>query len=260
MKGLFRWLAIVGAGVALLLISSFSQAATKSRAVRTTHKPRVLILEDSVGGSPSWEAHEARADGFAVTLATAGQWDSLTTKQFKRYRAIIIADDKGSGNISAIQAAINNEHIWGPAITGNVILAGSDPGYHADLTTNAQTYIARAIAYAAHVSGHTGFYFAGVYYSGGTPQHVGILDALKRNGFYWKDVNSDSIHIDPKVKGPHGLNDTIMSGWNSTAHRAFTKWPKKTFHVWAVGVDPAGDWTTSDNVTGWADFLVRGPI
>jgi hypothetical protein len=38
--------------------------------------------------------------------------------------------------------------------------------------------------------------------------------------------------------------------------RPFTKWPKKSFHVWSVGVDASGNWTTSDNVVGWAQFLV----
>jgi hypothetical protein len=46
-----------------------------------------------------------------------------------------------------------------------------------------------------------------------------------------------------------------MSGWSTTAHKAFTKWPK-SFHVWAVGVDSSGNWTTSDSVKGWAQFLV----
>jgi hypothetical protein len=84
-----------------------------------------------------------------------------------------------------------------------------------------------------------------------------VLDALVRNGFYWQTEDKNTIHIDPAVRPhPHGLTDMTMSGWGNTAHEAFTKWPKKSFHVWAVGVDLSGHWTTSDHVKGWAQFLV----
>jgi hypothetical protein len=262
MRILFRRVAILAVGVPLLVVAAFSQAAQKPRAATST-KPKVLILGTSVnGGTSSLEAQKAMADGFAVKVVDGSQWDAMTTKQFKRYRALIIGDNTDSNDNADIQAAINNHNVWGRAITGNVILAGSDPGYHGQLQNvpGAQRYIAKAIAFAGHISGRTGLYFAGVYYHTGTPQRLTVLDGLKRNGFYWQTgLNDDNIHIDPDTTPKvHGLTDSTMSGWSSTAHAAFTKWPHKTFHVWAVGVNPLGNWTTSDHVKGWVHFLVRG--
>jgi hypothetical protein len=263
MWGLSRRVVLLAAGLALLIASALAQAATKQQPAPLPSQPKVLILGTSVdGGSTSWEAQEAAADGFAVKVVDGPQWDAMTTKQFKRYRAIIIGDNHDSGNKFDVKPAVANLRTWGAAINGNVILAGSDPEYHASGSSNAlgaQTYIRKGIAFAARIPGHTGFYFAGTYYGGNTPRRVRVLDALKPNGFYWQNENSDTIHIDPNTKPKvRGLSDSTMSGWGETAHRAFTKWPKKTFHVWAVGVNSAGNWKTSDHVRGWVHFLVRG--
>lgn len=264
MWGLSRRVVLLGAGLVLLIASALAQAATKPSAQPAASQPKVLILGTTVdGGAMSWEAQEAAADGFAVRVVDGAQWDAMTTKQFKRYRAIIIGDNHDSGNKSDVKPAVANLHTWGAAITGNVILAGSDPEYHASGNspnpTQPQTYIRKAIAFAARQPGHTGFYFANTAYYSNTPVHVRVLDALKPNGFYWQAENDDTIHIDPNTKPRvRGLSDSTMSGWSETAHRAFTKWPKKTFHVWAVGVNSAGNWKTSDHVRGWVHFLVRG--
>jgi hypothetical protein len=262
MWGLFLRVSVLSAGLALLLVSVFAQAATGTDAA---NKPRVLILATSVvGGTSSIEATQAKADGFAVTVASAKQWDKMTTAQFKLYRALIIGDHEDNSNhtLLDVQPAVDVAFVWGHAINGNIILTGADPGYHSTHgSTGAKTYIAKAIAFAGAKKGRTGFYFAGGGYYGSdtTPQHVEVLDGLKYNGFYWIGDGAegqDNIHIDPAVTpAPHGLSNTILSGWSETAHRAFTKWPS-SFHVWAVGVDSSGNWTTSDNVKGWASFLV----
>jgi hypothetical protein len=255
MRVQFRHMAMVSVGVALLSVSALAQAATKTHAAS---KPRVLLLGPSVqNGTASWEAKKAKADGFAVTVVSAKQWDKMTTVQFKQYRALIIGDNHDSDVNLDVQAAVDNTFVWGHAINGNIILAGSDPEDHASGgVAGAKTYIAKAIAFAAKRPGRTGFYFAGNYYRDSSPQHVEVLDGLAYNGFYWQEDGGNTIHIDPAVtpKVP-GLTDTIMSNWSTTSHAAFTKWPK-SFHVWAVAVDSSGNWTTSDSVKGWATWLV----
>jgi hypothetical protein len=91
-----------------------------------------LLFGPSVsGGTSSWEAQEATADGFAVTVVSARQWDKMTTAQFERYRALIIGDNHDSIHASDLTGAVKNRSVWGAAISGNIILAGSDPEDHA---------------------------------------------------------------------------------------------------------------------------------
>jgi hypothetical protein len=253
MTTLLRRAAVLGAGLALLVAATFASAHSKP-------KPRVLILGTSVtGGTKSWEAKEARADGFDVRIVGGKQWASMTTAQFKQYRALIIGDHTDSGNPSRVHWAVDNAKTWGKAISGNIILAGSDPEYHASHTANAagaQKYMAKAIAFAGAVSGHTGLYFAGAYYRSNTPVPVPVLNGLKNNGFTWENEGGDTIHIDPATRPRvKGLSDGDMSNWMTTSHEAFISWPS-TFHVWAVAEDPFGNWTTSDNHIGWANWLV----
>lgn len=91
----------------------------------------VLILGSTVtGGASSVEATQAKLSGFSVEVAGDAEWAAKTQVDFASYRAIILGDPTCRGGTSSIAAADANKTVWGAAVTGNVIVIGSDPVYH----------------------------------------------------------------------------------------------------------------------------------
>lgn len=258
MKRLLR-LAISMAAIFVLGLAgaTMAQAATG----------KVLLYGPSVqNGATSTEALQAQALGYTVDVVSASTWDSMTRAQFASYRAIVIGDNNDSGDDADLAGAEANVGVWGPAVTGNIMLSGADAEYHSTGggDPGAVKYINRTIAYAAATDGHTGFYASlGGYYGTGTPPK--LLDALSPGGFTMESGGGNTIHIDPAtIPHPTGLTDADLSDWGTTTHRFFSKYPS-TFRVWAVteggGGDslaalPPGTVTTSDGHTGLVSFLV----
>jgi len=217
---------------------------------------KVLLFGPSVnGGAASVEAQHATAQGFEVDVVDAPTWASMTTEQFAAYRAIVIGDNDNSTDPADVAAAENNASVWGAAVSGNVIIAGADVERHYPSSTK---FLDRALAFAAATPGHTGAYVAvGNYYRSQSPNaDAKVLDAFGAGAFKITTADIDDIHIDPAtVPAPSGLNDGDLSGWGNTAHSYLNSFPG-TFRVFAVSLDPAGTYTTSDGQTGFPSFLV----
>jgi hypothetical protein len=248
----------LGVSLVVILAAGFTSAATASA-------DKVLLFGPSVfGGASSVEAQQAAAQGLGVDVADAAAWSSMTTAQFAAYRAIVIGDNHDSGTASDLAAAEANASVWGAAVNGSVIITGADPEYHADFSLDggndpgAVTYVNRAVGFAAGSPTQTGAYIALDNYYGGVSPGVPakVLDAFAPGGFLITSDERDNIHIDPAVTGPSALSDSVLSGWSSTAHSYFTRYPS-TFKVWAIGVAPTGPYTTSDGQRGFPNFLVR---
>jgi hypothetical protein len=239
-------------------------AALASAGAANAVQNKVLLYGPSTfGGASSTEAQQAAAQGLGVDIVDGATWDSMTTAQFAQYRALIIPDnhDNETGGNSDLAAAEANAAVWGAAVNGNVIISGADAEYHADPTTmsgpGAVPYIDRGVAFAAGSPVQTGAYVAiGGYYGGnGTPAPV--FDAFGAGQFSVTSESANNIHIDPAVTGgPTGLSDSILSGWETTAHRYFSRYPS-TFKVWAIGTDAPPVYTTSDGQQGIPNFLIR---
>ena len=92
----------------------------------------MLILSTSVsGGASSPEAPAATALGLTVEIATPASGRRKTTADFAGYKAVILGDPTcGTSAPSSIGAAEANTSVWGPAITGNVIVIGTDEAFH----------------------------------------------------------------------------------------------------------------------------------
>jgi len=233
-------------------------AALGSAGAANAVQNKVLLYGPSTfGGANSIEAQQAAAQGFGVDIVDGTTWDSMTTAQFAQYRALVIPDNRDSGEPGDYTAAESNASVWGAAVNGNVIITGADPEYHGDPAggddPGAISYINRALAFAASGPVQTGAYVA----LDGT--YVGpakVLDAFGPGAFTAAHTSDDEIHIDPAVAGPSGLSDSVLSNWSTTVHSKFTSYPS-TFKVWAIGVDSSGSYTTSDGQTGNPDFLIR---
>jgi PASTA domain len=249
--------------VSLVVVLTAGLASAGSAGAVTTNK--VLLYGPSTfGGAASIEAQQAAALGLGVDVADAATWSSMTAAQFAQYRAIVIPDNHDSGDPADLAAAEANAGVWGPAVNGNVIASGADPEYHGDFDggggsdPGAVSYINRALAFAAGTPIQTGAYIAldGYYSNPGSETPAKVLDGFGAGAFGMNNTGSDDIHIDPAVTGPTQLSDSILSNWGETTHSYFSRY-SSTFRVWAIGLSPAGPYTTSDGQKGFQDFIVR---
>lgn len=101
--------------------SSFLAAATAFAMALATSVPDLLFISTLQG----LEISEASSLGYTTQTVTETEWRSMTTQQFAQYKAIIIADQFGSSDLTLIQFLADTANVWGPAITGNIILLGN---------------------------------------------------------------------------------------------------------------------------------------
>jgi hypothetical protein len=220
----------------------------------------VLILDSTVvGGTASWEAKKAVELGLSVEVVNADGWAAKTKADFAQYKAIILGDPQCSGDLVSVAAADANKNVWGPAVTGNVIIIGADPSYHAALSVpGALQLIYNGIKFAASEAGKTGAYITlSCYYveaGPGTP--VPFLDGL--GSFATVGLGGkDNIHIVATNPALSGLTDALLSNWGSSTHESFQSWPLD-FLVLAVALDGPPDYTAPDGSVGAPYILARG--
>jgi hypothetical protein len=208
--------------------------------------PKALILGSSISpGSAndpsgvSLEEQQAAQAGFAVTVVSDADWQSMTATQFAAYRLLIVGDPTCLGGDNAAGAE-PNAATWERVVmasSGNKVLIGTDPTYHyADGSApNAPVLERDGMAFAGAVPGATGLYldlsctFDGA--SSGTP--VPILDGLSRFGPRRFSVTGEgplnACATDVNVVGQSGptksLSDADLSQWNCSVHEAFDHFP-----------------------------------
>lgn len=227
--------------VAVLLVNGPAHAAPAA------DDHTVLVLEDTVyDGTLSLEAAQAALSGFTVEIATAAQWAAKTAADFASYRAIVLGDPYCSFvDPSPVAAAEANKAVWGPAITGNVIVLGTDPVAH-QVEPGAVALIKQGIEFAAARSGRTGAYVSlSCYYyraPSGTP--VPVLDPF--GSFTVVGQTEDSCPQLVRIVAPahpvmSGLVDADLSDWGCSTHEAFVTFPAD-FEVLALQEDMTAPW------------------
>jgi hypothetical protein len=232
----------------------------------------VLILGPTLGGwarggvmgaMNSREVLEAEALGLVPEVVDDATWAAKTTADFARYRAIILGDPVptacGDGWRYPIAAAEANVSVWGPAITGNVLLMGTDPTRHAN--SGGYKLISHGIAFAADEPGKTGAYIGlNCYYHyspSGTP--VPLLDALNPGGFTVRGFDgSNDAHIVATHPALSDLTDADLSNWNFSIHEGFDTWPDD-FQVLAIVRGIGNYYTAADGTVGIPYILARAP-
>lgn len=221
----------------------------------------VLILEPTVtGGAGSVEAIKAIAVGKTPVLVDNATWASMTTSDFASYDAIILGDPFCVTNTGPITAAIANASVWGAAVTGNVIINGTDPVLHSS-RSGAQNLIEKSIAFAAAEPGKTGLYCSlSCYYfnaASGTP--VPLLDGISGGGF--TVVGQGGCPADSHIIATHpaldGLTDADLSNWSCSTHEGFVSWPSD-FLVLAISLDVPSSFVAPDGTSGAPYIVARG--
>lgn len=85
------------------------------------------ILVYGPGGTGSVSAFTG---GPSVTVANAATWNSMTTAQFAAYDLIWVDANDCASSPAALVTLYNTQNVWGPAVTGRVAIAFTDPDWH----------------------------------------------------------------------------------------------------------------------------------
>ena len=217
----------------------------------------VLILGSTVsGGSSSIEAQEVTAQGLTPVVVDDATWSGMTTTQFSSYKALIVGDPTCSS--SAPAAAIANAATWGQAVTGNVLVNGTDPVYHAGQGGAQATQ--RFIDFAVANTAKTGAYVSLSCNFHGTAPHtaVPLLDALRPGAFTVTGVGCyNDAHIVATHPALTGLTDGTLSNWSCSVHEAFDSYPPD-YQVLAIARNSGSTYTASDGSVGTPYILASG--
>ena len=222
----------------------------------------VLILGSTAkNAASSVEASQAALAGFTVVVASDADWSAMTTADFASYREIVFGDGMCSGS-ATLKAAIANQDVWGPAVTGNVIVVGNHPGEVALVTPSAGGFVQKALHFAGAAQGTGAYINLGCYMSSSKSTDVSLLKPFGQFSVVRQNGCSDSAHLvasDPAlIASDPALSDTNMSGWKCTSNAEFVKWDS-TFVPLVVATNVPGQYvdpTTGATVSPY--MLVRG--
>ncbi|KAF4627330.1 hypothetical protein G7Y89_g10825 [Cudoniella acicularis] len=214
----------------------------------------LLFIDTLVG----LEQQEATTLGYTTKVVTEAVWRTMVTSDFAAFKAIIIGDDFGSSDQTLIQFLIDTKNVWGPAVTGNMIIHGADQSNH-DKTV----LIDNSIQFAA-AGQSTGFYFSlSQYYD---QIAVANVDALSYFGTF--EVRGqlncyDNVHIVATSPAINTLTDAYLSNWGCSVHEAFSAYPSvglSGFQAIAIadGVVEPGTQTFGDGHSGLPYIITRG--
>jgi hypothetical protein len=219
----------------------------------------VLILEAMVsGGAASIEATHAASLGYTVDLVDNTEWGAMTTGDFDDYAAIIIGDPNCQS--SGLEAPAANASTWAAAVTGNVIVIGTDPVLHSS-QGQATQLITQGIDFALADTSGTGAYITTscIYHSQPAGTAVPALDGF--GDFTAIGASNlpglNDVHLAATHPAIAGLNDAGLSNWGNSVHNGFDAWPSG-FEVLAIARDAGGNYTTPDGVLGYPYILARG--
>lgn len=238
-----------------LVVAAGLLAVTQSPARAAPNKNTVAILARTVsGGANSLEARAATALGLQVDVLTETQWRALSQADVANYRAIVLGDPT-CGSVSAAAAAAETTRTWGPALTGNIVVVGTDPVYHAG--RGGKKLTDKGIAFAVANERRTGAYITLSCYYHGVARNTAVpmLDGIGE--FKVTGVGCyNNAHIVAQHPALDGLTDADLSNWFCSVHEAFTTWPEN-FDVLAIAKD-IGDYTAPDGTRGTPYILARG--
>jgi flagellar hook assembly protein FlgD len=213
----------------------------------------MLIYGPTAGG------YADSTPGFTtVTVWNAAQWSAATTADFAAFNVIVFEDQPECGvNDVTWATAEANEAVWGPAVTGNAIVIGSDPDFHTNAGTCPNNLIPDCVTFAASGSS-TGLYVAlSCAYSGAalsTP--VSLLNYL--GPFTMEASNGNTAHKIAVHPALAGVTDVQLSNWNESVHEGFDSWPASwvPLAINESATDPK--YTAGDGTTGLVYIMARG--
>jgi uncharacterized repeat protein (TIGR01451 family) len=264
-------LVMLGVLFTLLVIgSSVANAETGKKA---------LVLGSSVsGGASSAEAARASSDGFTVTVADDTTWASMTAAQFADYQLIIVGDPNCgslpkvvSQNAQALADAVM-ARAGGNSKTGNRVLIGTDPAFHA--SQGGDKLIDSGVDFAGVQEGASGLYldFTCIdpdYNGNGIPDgQEKILPLLSIASAPVWTQNADppcggDVSLISNAAQFSALKSSDIRGWGCSVHETFPTFPTD-WSALAIATDTetkptcGTDVDTSEARCGEAYVLIAG--
>ncbi|KAF2264060.1 hypothetical protein CC78DRAFT_253952 [Lojkania enalia] len=213
------------------------------------------------------EYDEAVALGFSTQTVTEEEWAAMTTADFAKFKAIVIPDPS-CGSVSRIKFLEDSRDAWSPAVTGNIILIGTDPSYHFS-QGKAKTLIDNSIKFAASGTTPTGEPQTGLYFSLSCyyeDEESAKVEALSYFGDFTVRGNLDcynQVHLVAHSDAMESLDDESLSGWSCSVHEAFASYPSvgaNGFQALAIAEDilGVGSQTFGDGSRGLPYIISRG--
>ncbi len=205
----------------------------------------ILILNTTVSdGINSLEAQQAQALGFNVTVVDAPAWSNMSQADFAAYDGIVFGDPTCVVGPSRLALAVANVDVWPAAVTGNVVLVGTDPVFHTRYyprTPAAAQLIGNAIRFASAQAGRTGLYLSlSCYYANVGPPPAPVPALSGFGNFTVEGGCGDQVQIvEPTSPVFEGLNATSLSNWQCSVHEVFDNW-SADFRVLAMVPDLGG--------------------
>jgi hypothetical protein len=205
------------------------------------------------------------APGFNVTVWNDATWAAASTADFAAFNVIVFADAPSPFCITdptVWNTALATEAAWGPAITGNVLIIGSDPDFHITNSGVSPNVEYNFLNFAASGTG-TGLYVAlSCVYNVSTPDTaVPLLSPL--GTFTVEGVAAggyDDAHIVAASPALSGVTDAMLSNWLFSVHEGFDVWPSN-FVPLAIATDATNkNYTASDGTSGLVYILASGDI
>lgn len=186
----------------------------------------------------------------------------MATADFEKYKAIIISDPD-CGTINNISFLEGTKAAWSPAVMGNIILIGTDPGFHSSSRDGALTLIDDAVKFAASGNG-TGLYFSlSCYYN---DDDTITVDSLS----YFGDITVrgqlacyNDAHLVANSSALGKLDDASLSNWSCSVHEVFTNYPTTGLYGFeplaiAEGATGSGEKDFADGSSGIPYIIVKG--
>jgi hypothetical protein len=215
--------ASVAASVALILLVVGPGA---SAAPATAEAGKILIYGPTLNGAPQNEQTIAEAVGYTVTVADTATWSAMTTADFESYNAIVFGDPTCGMDESILSAAVANRTTWSPAVTGNVVVLGSDPIYHQGVG-NTVKLIRNAINFAGK-GASTGLYVSLSCYYESAPPNTPVEILSEFGTFEVQGACDDVVGITDR--GRHhpvlrGIDREGLAHWSCSIHENFNTYP-----------------------------------
>lgn len=256
-RALIALLAVVGLGAAVTPVGA-TDVLILGPTVPTAMNSLEYKIITTTGPVPGFPT--VTGLGMSATIATASQWPS---ENYANYKAIVLGDpacsfDPGPGG--PIAAAEANASIWSAAVTGNVVIIGTDPSFplHQSLDGGAQLW-KWAISFAAAGPGTGAAISLSCYYDSPPPSKP--VPVLSGFGIFMAQEAecANTAAIVATSPALTGLTSTVLSNWDCSAHEGFTVWPPN-FMPLAVVTDTTvpHNFTAADGTTGFPYILARG--
>jgi len=193
----------------------------------------------------------------------------MTTADFAKYKAIIIPDCMCNTSLGTIKFLDDTKSVWSPAVTGNMVIIGTDPSFHAKWFNlpGAFAMMRDAISLVATGDRGTGMYFSLSCYYQSAAKPVAIEPLSEIGDFQVRGNLShpclNNAHLVAESSAMTALNDSIASNWNCSVHEAFSEYPRtgsSGFEALAIALNATGpgEQSFADGTSGIPYIIARG--